>query len=233
MTIRKISVILLALVLTVVGLAGCKAEHYSRIRQSQLLGAIQPVEVQMKVEVASCNDFEDQSKPNESLVKANEIMGRIFPDSIFEGCKLEGMNSMATYITTMDVGTLPPDADTYESKGVSIIRNQNGVTFFCLSQEIMNEITEARKSPLTNDISLAVSTRLTNDTDKEITLFPHAVFADGTAFAGHRDWKNSISMKPKGSTMLVLSNVSSEYAIANGIVPIFEELVETSGDPKK
>ena len=205
---------------------GCKLEHNSRVKQTQLLGEIQTIEATTRVEVSGCTDYKDKTKESDSLAKTNNIIKKIFPDSEFEGCKNENMKSMATYITTMMVGTLSPDVKGFEPEGVTIIRNQSGIVFFCLSKQIQKEITDGRKDAMTNDISLHVNIRFTNDTKEEIKIFPYAVFVDGSPFAGLPDWKNTVVIKPKNSVLITLSDVASEYAIANGVVPIFVEPVE-------
>ena len=53
------------------------------------------------------------------------------------------------------------------------------------------------------------------------------------AFAGLPEWKNNITVKSKDSILLTLSNVASEFAIAQGIVPVFSEPVENAESDKK
>lgn len=214
-------------------MSGCKLEHSSRIKQSQLASEIKTVDATVRVEVPSCTDYKDKTKPSQDLIKTTDLMKRLFPSSEYEGCKNENMNSMATYITPMEVGVLPPDAENYDPKGIAIIRNQDGIVFFCLSKEIRAQIANGRKNPMTNNLALNVNIRLNNDTEKDSKIFPYAVFADGIAFAGLPEWKNSITVKPKESIVFSLSNVASEFAIAQGVVPVFNEPVATSEGDKK
>lgn len=223
----------LVMFLAAVLMTGCKIEHNSRIKQSQLQGDITTIEAITRVEVAGCNDFRDKTKPSDSLVKVNDMMKKIFPDSEFEGCKSENMKSLATYTTSMDIGSLPPGAENYEPKGISIVRNKYGVVFFFLSKEIQAKIAEGRKNAMTKDLTLEVNIRFNNDTDKEAKIFPYAVFANGVPFAGLPGWGNHIIVKPKETANFVLSNVASEFAVENGMVPVFNEPVEAAEGEKK
>ena len=213
------------LCLLLVTLGGCKLEHNSRVKQSQLLGEIQSIEATARVEVPACTDFQDNTKPSDSLVRINNQMQKLFPDSEFEGCKNEGMESIASYTIPMEVGTLPSGDTGHEPKGISIIRNQNGTVFFALSKGVRGEITNGRKNAMTKDISLGVNIRFTNDTENEVKFFPSAVFVGGKAFAGLPQWRDSVVVKPKGVEKITLSDVASEYVIDGGFVPVFKESV--------
>lgn len=172
------------LIAFIVILSGCNLEHSSRVKQSQLLGDIKTVEATIRVEVPSCTNYQDKTKPSNELTKTSDLMKKLFAESEYEGCKNENMASMATYITPMEVGTLPSDNKTFDTKGVSLIRNSSGVVFFCLSNKIRAQIAEGRKNPMTNKLALNVNIRLNNDTEKDSKIYPYAVFVDGHAFAG-------------------------------------------------
>lgn len=223
----------LLLILLIPALGACKLEHSSRIKQSQLAGEIKTIEATVRVEVPSCTHYQDKTKPSEELVKTNNLMKSLFPDSEFEGCKNENMNSMASYIAPMEVGTLPPDVKDFEPKGVSIVRNQSGVVFFCLSKDIRAKIADGRKKTMSKDLTLDVNIRFTNDTDAEVKVFPYAVYVSGTPFAGVPSWGNNVVIKPKGTETFTLSNVASDFAIINGIVPVFNEPVPSPDGEKK
>lgn len=214
-------------------LGGCKMEHNSRIKQSQLLGEIKTIEAVTRVEVAACNDYQDKTKPSDSLVKTNDLMKSLFPDSEFEGCKNENMNSIATYTTSVDVGSFPPGTKEYEPKGISIIRNEHGIVFFFLSKEIRAKIADGRKNAMTQGLSLNVNIRFSNDTEKEAKIFPYAVFVNGAPYAGLPGWGGHLIVKTKETANFTLSDVASEYAIIHGIVPVFNEPVAVPGDEKK
>lgn len=223
----------LFVVFSIIVLTGCNLEHNSRVKQSQLMGEIKTIEATLRVEVPSCTNYQDKTKPSNDLLKTTDLIKNLFAESEYEGCKNENMKSMATYIAPMEVGTLPPDTKEFDTKGVSLIRNQNGVVFFCLSKKIRTQIAEGKKSSTASNLTLNVNIRLNNDTEKDSKIFPYAVFADGHAFAGLPEWKNNITVKSKDSIILTLSNVASEFAMAQGIVPVFSEPVANAENDKK
>ncbi|MFT4300998.1 MAG: hypothetical protein QM579_04530 [Desulfovibrio sp.] len=221
------------LLLFVFVLSGCKLEHNSRVKQSQLIGEVKTIEATVRVEIPSCTHYQDKTKPSDNLIKTTELIKKLFPDSEFEDCKSENMKSMATYLTQMNVGTLPPDVKDFKPKGVSVLRNQDGVVFFCLSDEIRAKIADGRKNAMSKDLALYVNIRFNNDTEKDAKIFPYAVYVSGKPFAGLPSWGNNVVVKSKGTETFTLSNVASDFAVVNGIVPVFNEPVQKTDGEKK
>ena len=162
---KKYSVVTLFLV--VLALAGCKLEHTSRVKQSQLLGNTQEIQTVLRIEVPSCTEFEDKTKPSKALSNATRSVQQLFSTAEFDECKQEGMESLATFFVPMEIGTLPPDVKNYTPKGIAIVRNQKGTVFFALSAEIRQKIAEAKKNPMASKLALNVVVKLANDTDQE------------------------------------------------------------------
>lgn len=226
---KKYSVVTLFLV--VLALAGCKLEHTSRVKQSQLLGNTQEIQTVLRIEVPSCTEFEDKTKPSKALSNATRSVQQLFSTAEFDECKQEGMESLATFFVPMEIGTLPPDVKNYTPKGIAIVRNQKGTVFFALSAEIRQKIAEAKKNPMASKLALNVVVKLANDTDQELKIFPNAVYVEGTAFAGLPAWGNYSAIPAKRTATIVLSNVASDYVINTGLVPIFSEA--QNQEPKK
>jgi len=213
-------------------LAGCKLEHNSRVKYSQLKNDFVTIDTVAQVEVAACNDYKDNTKPSDSLTKVNAIMKKVFPDSEFEECKIQNMKSVASYTVPMEIGQLPPEATDYTPKGISLIRNQGGTVFFFLSQGVRDQIAAGKKDPMTKDIALNVNIRVTNDTAGELKLNPHAIFVDNSAFAGLPSWGNFAVIKTKQARNITLSDVSTEFALQTGVAPVFTEM-QDSPDTKQ
>lgn len=222
---KKVLTAILALAFAF-GMVGCKLEHNSKVKYSQLTAEVTSIDAQAKVEVPACAKHDDKTKPTDELVKANEVMTKLFPGSEFEGCKNENLNSMATYSVPMEVGTIQPSNTDPEVKGIAVIRNVNGEAFFMISKAIREQIVESRKNPLAKNMALSINIRLSNNTDKAIVFRPNALFANGIACAGLPRWNQNVNVPPSQSVNLRLSDVASEYAIANGAVPIFTEIKE-------
>lgn len=204
-------------------LAGCKLEHISRVKLSQMSNDIQTIQTAVRIEVPSCTHYEDKKKPSKSLLDTAQLVEQLFSDAEFDGCQNEGLESIATYLVPMQVGTVPPDAKDYTPKGISIIRNNYGVVFFALSEDIRQKISEAKKNAMTKDLKFNVIIKFINDTNEELKIFPSAVYVDDIAFAGLPAWGNNYTILPKKTATIILSNVASDYVVSNGLVPVFSE----------
>ena len=226
---KKVLAALLGLGL-VLSLSACKLEHNSRVKYSQLTGEVTTIEAMAKVEVPNCHDIKDKTKLSEEIIKTNDLMAKLFPGSEFEGCKNEGIESLAAYTIPMEVGAIPADAEP-NPKGIAIYRHAKGTTFFFIAKEIRERITQARKNVMTSDLALKINVKLSNNTDKQLMLQPIALFVDGVAYVGNT--KNLITVSPSNSVILTLSDVSSEYAIEHGFTPIFREVKEQPQEVKK
>ena len=204
-------------------LAGCKLEHISRVKLSQMSNDIQTIQTAVRIEVPSCTHYEDKTKPSKSLLDTAQLVEQLFSDAEFDGCQNEGLESIATYLVPMQVGTVPPDAKDYTPKGISIIRNNYDVVFFALSEDIRQKISEAKKNAMTKDLKFNVIIKFINDTNEKLKIFPSAVYVDDIAFAGLPAWGNNYTILPKKTATIILSNVASDYVVSNGLVPVFSE----------
>lgn len=212
----------IGLVLT---LSACKLEHNSKVKYTQLTGGVTTIEAMAKVEVPSCTDHKDKTKPSKYIEKTQSEMKQLFPDAEYEECKHEnGIHSMMTFTVPMEVGTLPNDGKEPQIKGVALLRNARGEVFFCLSQNVRDKILNAKKNPLASKMALQINIRLTNDTDKSITLYPHAAYFDGHAFDGLGYWDDHVTLPAKNRADIRLSDVASDMAISQGLAPIFTEM---------
>lgn len=142
------AIFLLALSLAI---SGCRLEHNSRIKYSQLTGELTTVDAVARVEIPSCTDHNDRTKPSEQLVETTDVMLKLFPGSEFDGCVTEGMDSLATYTVQMEVGTT---SEKKVSNGISIIRNIHDIVYFLISPQIQNYIVNERKKLMSSDLAL-------------------------------------------------------------------------------
>lgn len=219
---------LITLCLVACLLGGCKLEHNSRIKQSQLMGEIQKIEAVTRIEVGSCRDHSDKTKPSRRLIKANGMMAELFPGAELEECDDKSIKDVARYITALEVGTIPPGVEMHKPESVSVLRNQHNIVFFFISDRIKDYITNSRKEAMGEDFKLHVSIRMANDTPEKAIIFPYAVFANGIPYAGLDAWNQGLTLEPNESATFTLSDVASEYAIIQGVVPVF-----TIWDPNK
>ena len=226
---KKVLTAVLGLVL-VLTLSACKLEHNSKVKYTQLTGGVTTIEAMAKVEVPNCHDLRDKTKPSEYIGKTTSIMKKLFPDVVFEECKREGIHSIMTFTVPMEVGTLPPDFKSEPNpKSIALIRNIQGETFLCIAKPIRDTIVEARKQEILSGIELNVNVRLINNTDKPLVIHPKSVFVDGHPFCGLERWTNSQKIPAGEHVIIKLSDVSSEYAIENGVTALFVEEGQQAG----
>jgi len=90
-----------------VALAGCRTEFNAEVPMSALQDeAVKELPATVRLEIMTCDDYEDSRKPSDSLVKAQEMMPRVFPTAEFTECYDQGMDTWAAF----DIA-LPIDRD--------------------------------------------------------------------------------------------------------------------------
>ena len=213
----------IVLSLLVLSLVGCKVEHVSRITDSQIEGTMQTVQTTARITVMGCNDFQDRSKPSDSLIEADNLMKKLFSASEFQGCKNEGFDSIATYLVPMDVGTWPAD-EKWEPQNITIVKNQYDTVLFCIPKSIVEGVKRYEQQIMANDIDLTIDIRYVNDSNDKILLQTVASYVDDIPYV-----VQNISLSPKNNIHLVLSNVSSDQALREGLTRVFMKLKDIPG----
>lgn len=199
-------------------LAGCKVEHISRVTDSQLENPMQTIQATVKIEVAACTDYKDANKPSDSLTEANEIVKKLFSSSEFQECKRENLDSIATYLVPMDIGTIKAD-EKFEAKNITIAKNQYGNVFFCIPTNIVAGIKKYKQQKMIKDIDFVIKIRYVNDSGKDVSLDFLAAYADNEPFV-----QGTSTVPPDGNVSFVLSNVSSDQALEKGIAFAFSKI---------
>ncbi|MBQ9537275.1 MAG: hypothetical protein IJU79_05755 [Desulfovibrionaceae bacterium] len=209
--IKKFLLFFLLFILNI-SLMGCKLESHSRIKLSQLSGAETKIDSIIKVEITSCHPHDDNNSPSTDLLKANDTINKLFDESEFLECKNENMDTFASYNVPMTVGTF--DGNISNTKGISVLKNKDNV-YFLVSEKIRKFIKQS------DDFKLLAVIRVVNDLGKNVIIYPNAVYVDKVPFAGLTGWKLNKEILSGKSAELKISNVSSDFAIENGYVPIF------------
>ncbi len=206
--------------LIALSLAGCKVEHVSQVTDSQLEGPIQTVQATARIEVAACTDYQDKSKPSNSLIEANNFIQKLFTTSEFHGCKNENLNSIATYTIPMDVGTIDTSGNNaWSPKNITIAKNQQENVFFCIPQNIIKGIQKYEQQPMSGDIDLTVIIKYINDSKSEIPISFWAAYANNAPYV-----QGNGNLPPNGDVTLTLSNVSSDQALKEGAAFVFTKV---------
>ena len=204
---------LVVIVMASLSLTGCKLESESKVKYSQLMAPLSTIESILKIEVAACKDHEDASKPSNSLKETNDKIAELFPEAEFLECKNIDFDSFALYTIPMTVGV--SDSSKLSKGDIGIITDKKGGAFFALSERLSDFIKKQE------DLKLSATVRITNDTDKTLKIYPISCYVNGFPFAGTPEWELNTDIPVKKSATIRISDVSADFAIGAGIVPLY------------
>ena len=208
--------------LIALSLVGCKVEHVSRITDSQLDGSIQTVQATARIEVMACTDYQDKSKPSNSLVEADSLVKKLFSTSEFHGCHNENFKSIATYLVPMDVGSWQSDEE-FTPKNITIVKNKHENVFFAIPQNIIDGVKKYEQQPMADDINLNIKIRYVNDSDKDVSLNFLAAYVNNDPLVSGKT-----TIPPNKNVDFLLSNVSSDQALKRGFAFTFTKEKDTT-----
>ena len=220
---KKTCAAIIPLAIAALMLAACKVEHVSRIKHSQTVAPIAEIDSTIRVEVTSCTDHEDKTQASRDVLKARDIMSKLWSDGVFEGCRNENMESFASFTVPLEVGTISP-GEKFKPKGAAFVRNGAGETFFMLAPHVREQIKKSRESSSTMAVSIEI--HLVNNSGAPLKVKPIAAFVNGTPFAELPRWDNWSQIPPNAKGTIKLSDVSTERIIRNGVAPVYAEISE-------
>ncbi len=210
-------------------LTACKVEHISRVKHSQLFAPIAETDSTIRVEVTSCTDYDDKTQASRDVLKAKDIMSKLWSDSVFEGCKNENMDSIASFTVPFEIGTIKPNEE-FKPKGVAFVRNNTGESFFMLAPQIREQIKKSRES--SSSLKVNIEIQLINNSNAPLKIKPMAAFYDGTPFSELPRWDNWAKVMPNTKGTIKLSDVSTERLVRYGIAPVYIELSDAQAEKK-
>lgn len=157
-------------------LAGCKTEVGTHITLSEMNDAeIRELPGVVRLEVPSCNDYNDSRKPSDSLVRAQEAVPRIFPDAEFIECYRQRMDTWAEF--SIPVAVTRNTEGNYESDStVNFLIPPDGGTALSVSvpEGLNTRLIEAGKADLMiRNLDLSFSFVVENDTDAPQRFLRH------------------------------------------------------------
>lgn len=193
-------------------LLGCKVEVQTEIAFSDLLNDGDSVLIpgEILVEVAACDDFEDSRQPSESLVEAQELIPRIFPDAEFVEC-YERMFESTAYFTTMIMLDKEPDQQFGSQSHVNIFAG--GETFLMMvgMPESIRQSIEGAGDESFVPLDYGMTITIVNDTEERLPFSVVAAYVSGTPSVS-----GSWSVAPGGTFDISLSDVSIDQVIQKG-----------------
>lgn len=217
---------LAAITFTGLALAGCKTQMRADIPLSVLLDPeVDSVPGTVRLEVLSCNDYEDSRQPSDSLVKAKEILPTIFPGAEFSECYSQNMTSWAEFSIDLPIDR-DNDSEAFASNDAfNITTTENLPLGVAAPPALIERMEQARKSEMMMpNFDYSISFNVINDTD---AVFPVTVLS---AWVGDTPLTFQGIDIPQGDEFtLRLSDVAIDRAIYNGEVSVlidFEKLLE-------
>lgn len=193
-------------------LAGCKAQVATSVNLSQLDDAtVSEIPGKLRLEVSGCNSYEDSRQPSDSLVKAQEMLPRIFPNAEFKECYTQQFTSWAEFTLPValdhtDDGQ-PVSADTF-----NLLSIESNPLMLEVPQELKQRMTQAKDAnPMLGGLSLEVGIEVTNDTDAK-----RPVQAFGVWINDEPTVLSQFYLEPGSTTQISMSDVSISRAINYG-----------------
>ena len=209
--------------LIVLLLAACRNEVHVAVPLSRL-GAGDGGELRgtLLVEVTSCGEFEDSSKPSNALRKVLDTVPKVFPGAEYRQCVRKSMDSLAlfeipVYITRENgEGSTPKD-------GINLVMTRWGGPSLLLPGPLRKRLDEARSGvPGGKDIPVFTLT-VTNDTRETRRYRAIASFIDGRPVVA-----GSFHLDPGQTVDVKLSDVSAATVMAGMTPPVLAAIEETA-----
>lgn len=199
----------------VFGLAGCKVQSATQINLSDLQdSSFVETSSYLRLEVPSCDSYEDSRQPSKSLIEAQESIPRIFPGAEYSDCFSQQFTSWAQFVVPVGVDH-SDDGQPVTSETFSLLSPDGRSLFFQVPQALKQRIAEAEDQPMAPSLEFDIRLRLTNDSGEDIQYLVISSWADQEAIsAGGR------SLSAGEDLDLKLSDVSVDEAMNNGTVMV-------------
>lgn len=206
-------------------LVGCKTEFNADLPLSALQDeGVSSVPATVRLEVPGCNDYEDSRQPSDAVVKAQEMLPRIFPEAEFVECYSQNMNSWTEFSLQLPIDR-DGDREAFASDDAFNLAtsdaSQLGLT---APPALIERLEQARKAEMMMpDFEYAFSFNITNDTGETFDTSVFSAWVDGFPVIAH-----NMQVPDGESFTLRLSDVSIDRAIQAGEADILVGLDQPS-----
>ena len=162
--------------LTALMLCSCRAEVVKEISFSELDRPLHSSTASLAIEVDSCTDFIDKSKPSALLLKLQEQIPGLFPGATFGECVTRNLAAMAEFTIPIKLGAVPlRQLEQYEEPVLWNFKDNFGIYMSDKFHKRYRQFIEAL--PLGPD-EVSFKVVLTNDREP-FTATATAVYVDG------------------------------------------------------
>ncbi|MGM0544140.1 MAG: DUF7424 family protein [Pseudomonadota bacterium] len=210
-----------AIAAAAVALAGCKTEFSTQVALSELQDPdVASVPGKVRLEVLTCEDYEDSRKPSDSLVEAQEMMPRIFPTASFSECYSQSMDSWAEFDIALPIDR-DGDAETFASEDAfNITTSENLPLGVAVPPAVLNRLEQAQQANMMmGELEYAITVDVVNDTGE-----PFVVTALSTWVNGEPATLQPLEVPDSETISLRFSDVLIERAITTGEATVLVDL---------
>ncbi|PSJ23567.1 hypothetical protein CVH10_01505 [Halomonas sp. ND22Bw] len=190
-------------------LCGCKTQITTQVNLSDLDDP-EALEAPGKVrlEVSSCADYQDSRQPSDSLVKAQEMLPRIFPAAEYRECYRQEMNSWAEFDLPVAIDHTSGDGPTSEDT-INLASSEGYPLSLYVPEALSQRLEEAKRSnPMMGSLDMSVRIEVNNDTEQARSVQVFGAWVDGAPYV-----LGQIELEPGAEHAFYLSDVSIDQAM--------------------
>ena len=193
-------------------LVGCKTEFAAEVPLSQLQNpAVADIPATVRLEVLSCDHYEDSRQPSDSLVKAQEMMPRIFPTAEFQECYSQGMDSWAAFQIALPIDR-DGDPEQFASEDAfNLTTSEARPLGVAVPPAVRQRLEEAQSAAMMGDLEYAITFDVVNDTGSDYPITVLSAWVNDHPIA-----LKPIVVEPDITFSLRFSDVLIDRAIAIG-----------------
>lgn len=196
-------------------LCACDLKVKTTVNASDLLSQNNKTFVaEMKAEVSSCMDPDDESEPSEDVYKIQRTVAKNIAGAQYMGCKDEDFtDSFAVFSVPVSFGEY--DAPRQNGEVSRLLRKGNKF-YFDFSKEIIRSLEQKNSI----DLTLSATIVVVNDTNETINYKTAATFVNGKPVIAGK-----LSLAPMQKAAIRASDVSVAQA-KNGKPAYFMEIIK-------
>lgn len=207
-------------------LTGCKTEFAAEVPLSKLQDpAVKELPAAVRLEVLTCDNYEDSRKPSDALIKAQQMMPRVFPSAEFSECYNQGMDSWAEF----DIA-LPIDRDNdpkafASDDAFNLTTTKDLPLGVAVPPAVVQRLEEAKRADMMmSDLEYAITLKVINDTGEPFPTTVMSAWVDDQPLTF-----NGMEVPAGESFSLRFSDVLIDRAIKTGEASVlidFERLLD-------
>lgn len=161
-----------AIVAAGVLLTGCKTEFNAEVPLSALQDpAVTELPAKVRLEVLTCSNYEDSRQPSDALVKAQQMMPRVFPSATFSECYDLGMDSWAEFDITLPIDR-DGDKETFASEDAFNLTHTESLPLgVAVPPAVLERLDQAQSADMMmGELEYAITLDVMNDTSEPMPV---------------------------------------------------------------